>query len=58
MEQYIGFLPVAYAILIWYSGFIRGPGDNPKPIAFSFDFKFKQGTLLSVVSYIEFILFF
>ena len=32
------------------SGFIRGPGDNPKPIAFSFHDKFKQGPLLSVVS--------
>lgn len=29
-------------------GFIRGPGDNPKPIAFSFHDKFKQGPLLSV----------
>ncbi|XP_051141521.1 aladin [Andrographis paniculata] len=29
-------------------GFIRGPGDNPKPIAFSFYNKFKQGPLLSV----------
>ncbi|KAH9675141.1 Aladin [Citrus sinensis] len=30
-------------------GFIRGPGDNPKPLAFSFHDKFKQGPLLSVV---------
>ncbi|KAG6413151.1 hypothetical protein SASPL_125853 [Salvia splendens] len=30
-------------------GFIRGPGDNPKPVAFSFYDKFKQGPLLSVV---------
>ncbi|XP_061344523.1 aladin isoform X2 [Gastrolobium bilobum] len=30
------------------SGFIRGPGDNPKPISFSFHGKFKQGPLLSV----------
>ncbi|KAK7396090.1 hypothetical protein VNO78_16840 [Psophocarpus tetragonolobus] len=29
-------------------GFIRGPGDNPKPITFSFHGKFKQGPLLSV----------
>ncbi|KAE8125106.1 hypothetical protein FH972_019941 [Carpinus fangiana] len=29
-------------------GFIRGPGDTPKPIAFSFHDKFKQGPLLSV----------
>ncbi|KAJ4706950.1 Aladin [Melia azedarach] len=29
-------------------GFIRGPGDNPKPLAFSFHDKFKQGPLLSV----------
>ncbi|KAK9290378.1 hypothetical protein L1049_008547 [Liquidambar formosana] len=29
-------------------GFIRGPGDNPKPIAFSFHDKFRQGPLLSV----------
>lgn len=29
-------------------GFIRGPGDNPKPIAFSFHDRFKQGPLLSV----------
>lgn len=36
----------------WYqiSGFIRGPGENPKPMAFSFHDKFKQGPLLSVVS--------
>ncbi|KAK4485619.1 hypothetical protein RD792_008262 [Penstemon davidsonii] len=31
-------------------GFIRGPGDNPKPVAFSFHDKFKQGPFLSVVS--------
>ncbi|KAK4392562.1 Aladin [Sesamum angolense] len=30
-------------------GFIRGPGDIPKPIAFSFHDKFKQGPLLSVL---------
>ncbi|KAJ0099278.1 hypothetical protein Patl1_21056 [Pistacia atlantica] len=30
-------------------GFIRGPGDNPKPLAFSFHDKFKQGPLLSVI---------
>ncbi|KAL6539732.1 hypothetical protein OROHE_011503 [Orobanche hederae] len=29
-------------------GFIRGPGDNPKPVAFSFHDSFKQGALLSV----------
>ncbi|XP_073317452.1 aladin [Primulina huaijiensis] len=29
-------------------GFIRGPGDNPKPLAFGFYNKFKQGPLLSV----------
>ncbi|KAJ6756547.1 ALADIN/ADRACALIN/AAAS [Salix purpurea] len=29
-------------------GFIRGPGENPKPIAFSFHDKLKQGPLLSV----------
>ncbi|KAL2320593.1 hypothetical protein Fmac_029562 [Flemingia macrophylla] len=29
-------------------GFIRGPGDNPKPISFSLHGKFKQGPLLSV----------
>ncbi|XP_027352597.1 aladin [Abrus precatorius] len=29
-------------------GFIRGPGDDPKPISFSFHGKFKQGPLLSV----------
>nr|XP_016461244.1 PREDICTED: aladin-like [Nicotiana tabacum] len=29
-------------------GFVRGPGDDPKPIAFSFHDKFKQGPLLSV----------
>ncbi|KAH0972682.1 hypothetical protein GBA52_024838, partial [Prunus armeniaca] len=27
------------------SGFIRGPGDNPKPLALSFHDKFKQGPL-------------
>ncbi|KAK9041445.1 hypothetical protein V6N11_016546 [Hibiscus sabdariffa] len=37
--------PLISASLI---GFIRGPGDNPKPIAFSFHNKFKQGPLLSV----------
>jgi len=31
-------------------GFIRGPGDNPKPLAFAFHNKFKQGPLLSVVN--------
>lgn len=31
------------------SGFIRGPGENPKPLGFSFHDKFKQGPLLSVV---------
>lgn len=39
-----------YFTIICFSGFIRGPGDNPKPIAFSFHGKFKQGPLLSVVS--------
>ncbi|KAE8664107.1 Aladin [Hibiscus syriacus] len=39
--------PLISASLI---GFIRGPGDNPKPIAFSFHNKFKQGPLLSVVN--------
>lgn len=29
-------------------GFIRGPGDSPKPVSFSFHGKFKQGPLLSV----------
>ncbi|KAM7501210.1 hypothetical protein LguiB_000114 [Lonicera macranthoides] len=37
--------PLISASLI---GFIRGPGDNPKPIAFAFHDKFKQGPLLSV----------
>ncbi|CAK7339887.1 unnamed protein product [Dovyalis caffra] len=37
--------PLISASLI---GFIRGPGDNPMPIAFSFHDKFKQGPLLSV----------
>lgn len=37
--------PLVSASLI---GFIRGPGDDPKPIAFSFHDKFKQGPLLSV----------
>ncbi|PWA53759.1 WD40 repeat-containing protein [Artemisia annua] len=31
-------------------GFIRGPGDDPKPLSFSFHDKYKQGPLLSVVS--------
>ncbi|XP_075095928.1 aladin-like isoform X1 [Nicotiana tabacum] len=39
--------PLISAFLV---GFIRGPGDDPKPIAFSFHDKFKQGPLLSVVS--------
>ncbi|KAJ4958150.1 hypothetical protein NE237_025261 [Protea cynaroides] len=30
-------------------GFIRGPGQSPKPLAFSFHNKFKQGPLLSVL---------
>ncbi|PIA41922.1 hypothetical protein AQUCO_02100037v1 [Aquilegia coerulea] len=29
-------------------GFIRGPGESSKPLAFSFQSKFKQGPLLSV----------
>ncbi|KAK3405340.1 aladin [Eucalyptus grandis] len=37
--------PVVSASLV---GFIRGPGDNPKPLTFSFHDKFKQGPLLSV----------
>ncbi|KAM5551303.1 aladin [Rosa sericea] len=37
--------PLISASLI---GFIRGPGEYPKPIAFSFHDKFKQGPLLSV----------
>ncbi|BBH07019.1 Transducin/WD40 repeat-like superfamily protein [Prunus dulcis] len=37
--------PLISASLI---GFIRGPGDNPKPLAFSFHDKFKQGPLLFV----------
>ncbi|XVF07053.1 hypothetical protein REPUB_Repub06bG0104000 [Reevesia pubescens] len=37
--------PLISASLI---GFVRGPGDNPNPIAFSFHDKFKQGPLLSV----------
>ncbi|GJY59878.1 hypothetical protein Tco_0459770 [Tanacetum coccineum] len=31
------------------SGFIKGPGDDPKPLAFSFHDKYKQGPMLSVV---------
>ena len=38
--------------VILCSGFIRGPGDNPKPLSFSFHNKFKQGPLLSVVSHL------
>ncbi|PKI34933.1 hypothetical protein CRG98_044639 [Punica granatum] len=37
--------PVISASLV---GFIRGPGDSPKPIAFSFHDKLEQGPLLSV----------
>ncbi|KAF6151896.1 hypothetical protein GIB67_010470 [Kingdonia uniflora] len=37
--------PLIFASLI---GFIRGPGESPKPLAFSFHDKFKQGALLSV----------
>ncbi|XP_065853611.1 aladin [Euphorbia lathyris] len=37
--------PLISASLI---GFIRGPGDSTKPIAFSFHSKFRQGPLLSV----------
>lgn len=37
--------PLISASLI---GFIRGPGDNPRPLAFSFHDKFKQGPLLTV----------
>ncbi|XP_077247675.1 aladin-like isoform X1 [Tasmannia lanceolata] len=37
--------PLVSASLI---GFIRGPGENPKPLAFSFHNKFKQGPLLTV----------
>ncbi|GJU62139.1 hypothetical protein Tco_1243974 [Tanacetum coccineum] len=31
------------------SGFIRGPGDDQKPLAFSFHDKYKQGLMLSVL---------
>ncbi|XP_058078263.1 aladin isoform X2 [Magnolia sinica] len=37
--------PLISASLI---GFIRGPGENPKPLVFSFHNKCKQGPLLSV----------
>lgn len=37
--------PLVSASLI---GFIRGPGENPKPLGFSFHNKFKEGPLLSV----------
>ncbi|KAK9124946.1 hypothetical protein Scep_013792 [Stephania cephalantha] len=37
--------PLVLASLV---GFIRGPGENPKPLSFSFHNKFKQGPLLSV----------
>ncbi|XP_010541459.1 PREDICTED: LOW QUALITY PROTEIN: aladin [Tarenaya hassleriana] len=37
--------PIVSASLV---GFIRGPGENPKPLSFSFHDKFKQGPLLSV----------
>ncbi|GAB2295633.1 hypothetical protein Dimus_029788 [Dionaea muscipula] len=37
--------PLVSASLI---GFVRGPGDNPKPMSFSFHGKCKQGPLLSV----------
>lgn len=37
--------PLITASLI---GFIRGPGESPKPLAFSFHDKLKQGPLLSV----------
>ncbi|KAF8706452.1 hypothetical protein HU200_030723 [Digitaria exilis] len=33
-------------------GFIRGPGEGAKPLAFAFHNKFKQGPLLSVVRYL------
>ncbi|KAK3218196.1 hypothetical protein Dsin_012166 [Dipteronia sinensis] len=39
----------AQLISVSLIGFIRGPGDNPKPVAFAFHDKFKQGPLLSVV---------
>ncbi|GER25979.1 transducin/WD40 repeat-like superfamily protein [Striga asiatica] len=39
-------------------GFIRGPGDNPKPLAFSFHDKFKQGPLLSVVRHLPRFIYF
>lgn len=37
--------PIVSASLV---GFIRGPGDNPEALSFSFHDKFKQGPLLSV----------
>lgn len=42
-----------FLFLFLFSGFIRGPGDNPKPVAFSFHNKFKQGPLLTVVSFLK-----
>ncbi|KAK0596478.1 hypothetical protein LWI29_016044 [Acer saccharum] len=38
----------AQLISVSLIGFIRGPGDNPKPVAFAFHDEFKQGPLLSV----------
>ncbi|KAI3968955.1 hypothetical protein MKX01_001432 [Papaver californicum] len=52
-EKYLGLIaiydvrrsPLITASLI---GFVRGPGESPKPLASSFHDKFKQGPLLSV----------
>uniref|UniRef100_A0A0D9XNR4 Anaphase-promoting complex subunit 4-like WD40 domain-containing protein n=1 Tax=Leersia perrieri TaxID=77586 RepID=A0A0D9XNR4_9ORYZ len=40
-------LPEISSLIV--SGFIRGPGEGAKPLAFAFHNKFKQGPLLSVV---------
>lgn len=52
-EVYIGLIAVydvrrTPLISLSLVGFIRGPGEKPKPLTFAFHNKFKQGPLLSV----------
>ncbi|XP_078152358.1 aladin-like [Carex rostrata] len=52
-EKYAGLIAVydvrrAPLVSVSLIGFIRGPGENAKPVEFAFHNKFMQGPLLSV----------